>query len=80
MNTKDLKSIKKIMNLKVGERLGVYDEEDNILVINVKKVEKIDNYKIVFDGKIYYLVSSNRILSKNKDKDELIPEGVAKIL
>ena len=80
MNRKDLKSIKKMMNLKVGEKIAVFDYEDNILVINIKKVERIDNYKVIFDGKIYYLVSGNRILSKNKDREELIPEGVAKLL
>lgn len=68
------------MNLKVGERIAAFEYEGGITFINIKKVERVDNYKIIFDGKLYYLVSNNQILSKNKDRDELIPEGVAKIL
>ena len=81
MNTKNMNSIRKLVGLGVGERIKVYPYEDSLKVIKVKKTERFTNYKIVFDGKLYYLISNNqKILSISKDKEELITEGVAKVL
>jgi len=81
MNTKNMNSIRKLVGLGVGEMLKIYLYGDKLKIIKVKKIERVDNYKIVFDGKLYYLISNNqKILSISKDKEELITEGVAKVL
>ena len=80
MNTKNMNSIRKLVGLGVGEMLKIYLYGDKLKIIKVKKIERVDNYKIVFDGKLYYLISDKKILSINKNKEDLITEGVAKVL
>ena len=81
MNTKNMNSIRKLVGLGVGEMLKIYLYGDKLKIIKVKKIKRVDNYKIVFDGKLYYLISNNqKILSISEDKEELITEGVAKVL
>jgi len=80
MNKKNTNAIRKLVGLGVGERLSIYPYGDKLKIIKVKKIERVDNYKIVFDGKLYYLISDKKILSINKNKEDLITEGVAKVL
>ena len=81
MNHKDLNIIKSMMDLGVGDRIGYYEDDNHIHIIKIKKFEKYGKFcNILFDGSCYYLIKGKNILSKGKNKDDVIPEGVAKEL
>ena len=74
-------NIKPLINIGWGDELKAYEDGDDLCIIKVKDVEQHSNYKILFDGDYYYLIDSkDNLINKNKIKEDLIPDGIAKSL
>lgn len=80
MNRSQINHLKITMNIKPNERVAYAEDETGFTIIKIKKEERFRGYRIIFDGKFYYLLVNDTLLSKNKDKNELIPDGVAKVI
>jgi len=73
--------LKPLIEIGWGDELKVYQENGDLLIIKVKRVERYPNYKILFDGKYYYLIDSeDNFICKNKVKTKLIPDGFIRML
>ncbi len=76
-------NLKPLIELGWGDELIAYEEKTDdadVVVIKVKSVEEYPNYKIIFDGNYYYLINKESMICKDKVKENLIPEGFAKVL
>ena len=80
MNRRLLDKLKAMMNIKPNERVVYAEDEKGFIIIKIVKDERHKNYRIIFDGKMFYLIKDKKVLGKNKNKNMLIPEGVAKVI
>ena len=76
----EFEQLKPLIDIGWGDKLKAYEEDGDICIINVKSIEQYPNYNIIFDGEYYYLINKDNLINKNKTKEDLIPDGVTKIL
>ena len=65
-----------MLNINFKDIIEVFTDE---IVIKVHKIiKKQPNYKIIYDGKIYYLINNkNEIISKSVNKTNILSKGIS---
>jgi len=65
-----------MLNINFKDIIEVFTDE---IVIKIHKIiKKQPNYKIIYDGKIYYLINNkNEIISKSTNKTDILSKGIS---